>query len=298
MLTAGAAHAQVRNLNMTEMNSQFATGTSSSTFGQSWNAKMPTMDESVNGQRIMMGMFDTKMSALNGMQSSPQWSTPFSNNHMMETKMMDQPQMQEPTMDRYNGQLSSLSHYSDYGEWQRPGGVPRISDAYVLHSGEYTPSDQNTSQELSLQDINRYDFRASRSSEPGLPVTHAGGGGEDSSGGSLVNTPALFDFGNGKGLSAPTSQVHSGGAVAPSMITPSGEVKSVESTHQDVSSMPAPAPEPAPAPAPGGSEVVPGSAPGPIPNMDVNHNYAPMDPSRANEVQLGQPQVWVRVEDN
>jgi hypothetical protein len=298
MLTAAVARGQIHQIDVTQMNSQFATGTSSATFGQPWNAKMPTLDQSVNGQRITMGMFDTKMSALNGMQAPTNLHDTFSNNHMLETKMMDQPQMEETKMDSVNGEQSTLSHYTDYDEWQHPVGPSKYTDAYVLHSGEYNPSGPGSSQELSLQDINRYAFRSSNSSEPGLPVTHAGSGDDASAGGSLVNTPALFNFGDGSGLntSTPTSQVHSGGMVAPQMVTPGGDVQPMEPTRDESSSSSAPMPSPAPVPQSSSQSVVPGSASGPVPNMDVNHNYAPLDASRINEVQLGQPQIWVRVE--
>ena len=242
-LAAVAAHAQVRPLNMTQQNSQFAPTQSSGTFGQSWNARQPNLDQSVNGQRITMGTYDTKMSSFNGMQGPYDWRTAFPQSRTLDLKMMDQPEMREPDMGALNGQQSSLSHYTNYSEWQHPSGSPKFSDTWVLHTGTASSANSSpTSQELSLQDINRYEFRSSRSNEPGLPVTHAGSGADGSgSGGALVNTPALFDFGDGNGLRpASTSQVHSGGMVAPQMISPNGEIKSMERSHPDVSNIPAP----------------------------------------------------------
>jgi hypothetical protein len=239
-LAAASARAQVRPINVTQQNTEFSPTSTSGTFGESWNSSLPNIDQSVNGQRIIMGMYDTKMSPFNGQQGPYDWRTAFPQSRTLDLKMMDQPETNEPDMAPINGQQASLSHYTNYSEWQHPSASPKFSDTWVLHTGIADSSSQPSGKELSLQDINRYEFRASRSSEPGLPVTHAGTGGDATTAGTLVNTPALFDFGDGSLQSAPTSQVHSGGMVAPQMISPSGEIKSLEPSHPDVSEAPAP----------------------------------------------------------
>jgi len=245
-LAAVPARAQVRPINVTQQNTEFSPTSSSGTFGQSWNASMPNIDQSVNGQRITMGSYDTKMSPFNGQQGPYDWRTAFPQFRTLDLKMMDQPETNEPDMAPINGQQASLSHYTNYGEWQHPVGVAKFSDSWVLHTAVPDSSASPSGKELSLQDINRYEFRASRSSEPGLPVTHAGTGGDVTSTGTLVNTPALFDYGDGSLQSAPTSQVHSGGMVAPALISPSGEIKSYTPDNPDVSNAPAPTNAPTP----------------------------------------------------
>jgi hypothetical protein len=293
-LAALTAHAQVHHMDYTLQNGQFSTGTTSSTFGQSWNAKTPNIDQSVNGQRIVMGSYETKMSSLNGMQGPYDWRTAFPESKNLELKMMDQPEMREPQMGDMNGQQSSLSHYTNYSEWQHPSGSPKFSDSWVLHTGQSSAQSGQSGPEMSLQDINRYDFRASRSSEPGLPVTHAGtGAGEDgsASAGNLINTPALFDFGGGKELAvAPTtSAVHSGGMVAPQMISPSGEVNTLDASHHDISS------SSEPSSLPDSTAPVAGSAPGPMPSLAPKNQYGAPRDGVNTPVEEGPVQVWARV---
>jgi len=245
-LAAAPARAQVRPINVAQQNTEFSPGATAGTFGQPWNSALPNIDQSVNGQRIIMGMYDTKMSPFNGAQGPYDWRTAFPQFRTLDLKMMDQPETNEPGMAPSNGQQSSLSHYTNYGEWQHPVGVAKFSDSWTLHTGIPDSNTAPSGKELSLQDINRYEFRASRSSEPGLPVTHAGSGGDASSAGTLVNTPALFDFGDGAMQSVPTSQVHSGGMVAPTMISPSGEIKSFEPSRSDAADTSAPSTTPTP----------------------------------------------------
>jgi hypothetical protein len=229
----GVARAQMGTLDATQVNSEFSPTTTSARFGEPWNAKMPSMNQNFSGKEVTLGKYNWDYSSLNGKKGPYDWRTMFSGNgKMMPLRMMTQPSQREPTMmDRYNGLDSPLNQSASYDQWRQPHLDQQYQDMWVLHTGEHLPSAHQTGQELSLQDLNRYDFRGTRSSEAGLPVTHAGTETSPSAG-PLVNTPALFDFGGSKGLSAAApSQVRSGEMVAPQMMRPDGSTSSVLASH-------------------------------------------------------------------
>jgi len=163
--------------------------------------------------------FSGSTSSLNGdMDSSPMWRSNFPMGPNFPTKMAPTSSMREPQMSTTMQRNSSLNDYTAYGRWKKPApGPDKFTDAFVFHTVDNSQQLQQVGRELSLQDINRYQFQGEFSSEPGLPITHAGGATDQvtTNDGQLLHSPKLFD-------SSSANFAPSGGAVSPRMITSEG----------------------------------------------------------------------------
>ena len=136
------------------------------------------------------------------------------------TKMAPTPGLRQPQMSSDLQRNSSLNDYTAYERWKKPTQTPdKFTDAFVFHTTDNSKQLQQVGRELSLQDINRYQFQGEFSSQSGLPITHAGGDADQlsTSNGQIMHTPKLFDFNPGMANTVP-----SGGAVSPRIITSDG----------------------------------------------------------------------------
>jgi hypothetical protein len=160
------------------------------------------------------GNLNTSTSSLSGqMNQSPLWKNSYN------TQPGNLPQKMSSQFNSGNTSANSLwQKNSPYSSQPYDGqldshisGPSKFTDAFVFHTADSYPNSSGLSQvgrELSLQDINRYMFQGSQSSEPGLPVTEAGGtAGQPnfSNSTSLTSLPATFD-----GMALRGGVVHSG----------------------------------------------------------------------------------------
>ncbi len=303
---AGTARAQRHN-DFTQLSNAFSPDQSSASFGQPWNAKLPNMNESVGGRRLTMGQYDTTYSNLNGKAGpvDPRFAAPQSS-QSYPLKMTSLGDTKQPDMSRLNGLQAGFNDSAGYNNWQRPAAGPsKFTDALTVHTGQNNAPPQDFGEPLSMQDINRFEFRGSRPTEGGLTVTHAASGASGLSSGGLSDSPALFDFGGGsKTLQPSTSVVRSGSAVAPTVRMSDGSAQAMAPTRQNTlphSGVVVATPETATQALPSGTVVVPAGqkdaptaealqprAPGlyPAPHDGVN-----------TQVQYGETTVSVRIKD-
>jgi hypothetical protein len=248
----GQARAQIRNNNFKQLNSQFSTGAASGVFlepdqvmgtamtgtdgtatsfvsrlpsslgsqiNSGFSETLPGINQRLNDSRATLpdNTFDTKFSSLNGqMSGSPLWKSNFPMGRNFGIKMAPSSDLRRPQMSSNMQRISSLNKDTSYKNLKTRTNAPeKFTDAFVFHTNDNSKQLQQVGQELSLQDINRYQFQGSFSGDPGLPITHAAGDSDQvtTTGGALMHTPKLFDFN-------PT--VPSGGAVAPRIITSDG----------------------------------------------------------------------------
>jgi hypothetical protein len=305
MAGTGLAHGQRHN-DFTQMSNYFSPDQSSARFGQPWNAKMPEVNESVGGRRVTMGQYNVTYSSLNGKTGpvDPRLSAPQSNQNYA-LKMTNLGDTRQPDMSRLNGLQSSVSDSTNYNNWQRPAtGPSKFTDALTVHTGQNNAPPQDFGQPLSMQDINRFEFRSSRSSEGGLTVTHAASGASSSSGG-LSDSPALFDFGsNNRTLQPATSTVRSGSTVAPTVRTSDGSTQQMAPTRRNTlptSGVVVASPETATTALPSGTVVIPaGQAAAPTAEALQPRRadqYARPKNGVNTEVQYGETTVSVRIKD-
>jgi hypothetical protein len=185
--------------------------------------ELPGVNQRLSGSRATLpaNTFDSKLSPYNGqMSNSPQWHNSFPMGHNFPVKMAPTPNTREPQMSSNMQRNSSLNDYTAYDRWKEHTPAPdKFTDAFTLHTSDNSKQLQQVGKELSLQDINRYQFQGSFSGEPGLPVTHAAGNSDQitTTGGGIRNNPKLFDY-NASAIST----VPSGGAVTPKVITSEG----------------------------------------------------------------------------
>lgn len=205
------------------LDSQFntsAAGESAAGFNQTWNGNK--INENLNGSRVIMGKYDANYSSFNGKEVTGAFRTAFPQGPNLQLKMMPDANTSRPQFAAQDQKFASWNDSTAPNQlWEKNTGPSKFSDAVVIqsHLGDQAAQMQALGHELSMQDINRYEFSGSNSSEPGLPVIKAGGSINASSAGTLSTGPALFD--PWESSSAPTSQVHSGAAVAPHMLAPS-----------------------------------------------------------------------------
>ena len=248
--------AQIRNNNLKQLNSQFSTGAASGVFlepdqvlgtgltgpnGESskfigrlpssltaqlntgFSETLPSINQGLNGSHSTLSSknFDTSFSSLNGdMNNSPIWRSNFPLGGNFPTKMAPSSNVRQPQMSSTLQHNSSLNDYTAYDRWKSPKPAPdKFTDAFVLHTTDNSQQLQQVGRELSLQDINRYQFQGEFSSGNGLPITHAGGDTDQVTGsnGKILHTPKLFDFNPGLGNTVP-----SGSSVSPRIITSEG----------------------------------------------------------------------------
>jgi len=253
---AGQAHAQIRNNNYKQLNSQFSTGAAtgvflepdqvmgtamsspdgggssfvnrlSSSFSSQINTgfseTLPGLNQHLNNSRATLpsNTFDTTYSSLNGqMSGSPLWKSNFPMGRNFTIKMAPTKDSRQPLMSENMQRNSSLNDYSAYDHWKSPKTAPdKFTDSFVFHTTDNSKQLQQVGQELSMQDINRFQFQGSFSGEPGLPITHAAGESDQvvATNGQLLHSPKLFDFSPNASNTVP-----SGGAVAPRVITSEG----------------------------------------------------------------------------
>ncbi len=233
----GLARAQIRHNDFTEMSSTFSTNQASSVLispGQMgisgpsmFVGTLPNLDSSVNDKRATLtgNSFQKTFSTLNGQMAGSQWKSNFPLGPNLPLKMAPSSPMHQPQMADSMQKNSPLNDFASRDQLdQHEVGPSKFTDAYTFHAVDNGTQLAEVGHELSLQDINRYQFQGSFSSAPGLPVTHAGGATDlpSVSGGSLSNITSgdsLFDSG-----SMPTSHPRSGAAVAPNFITTGGTI--------------------------------------------------------------------------
>ncbi|HVU37254.1 MAG TPA: hypothetical protein VHC95_02885 [Opitutales bacterium] len=237
---AGVAQAQVRHNDYTLMNSQFTPQQPASFYMdpssiasqlnpgmQRFIGRAPNLDKflSINQATLPKGNLTFGNSSLNGrmdpnLSLKDRYPLPPSLANKMYPGSTD---TRQPMMD------STLQgKYSIYNDSGQPGGLmthtagpSKFTDAFVFHTADKdTPQLEQVGRELSLQDINRYQFQGSFSSQPGLPSTHAGDPNASQptfSGSALTSGPATFDGGalqSGRVLSGTSNQLR--------VITPNG----------------------------------------------------------------------------
>jgi len=192
---------------------------------KSFTGGLPGINNHVNDSRATMpaNTFNNHLSNLNGkMTDSPMWQDSFPKGRDFPTKMAPSPNQRLPQMQSSMQRDSSLNDYTSFDRWKdHKTGPDKFTDAYTFHTAaDQGPQLEQVGKELSLQDLNRYQFQGSFSSDPGLPITHAAGDLDQvhTDGGSLVNQPRLFNF-----SIKPSGQIRSGGEVAPNVITSNGK---------------------------------------------------------------------------
>jgi hypothetical protein len=190
---------------------------------------LPSLSDSINNtdRSTLSGQTFSKFnSPINGDKSTaPQWKTNFPIGQNLPLKMAPSPQMKKPQMLTNMENKSALNDYTNRGNLEsHQSGPPKFTDGFTFHAVDNGTQLEQAGRDLSLQDVNRYQFQGSFSSQPGLPVVHAGGQGNKmsvsgSSLSSIANSPTLFDSN-----SMPTSSVRSGASVAPRVITSEGSM--------------------------------------------------------------------------
>jgi hypothetical protein len=258
MLLAGVgqARAQIHNQNYQKLNSQFSPGSAMGTFlepdqllgsgmsdadGSSshfvgrlptsltsqlntgFSEKLPSVNQGVNSSRSSLSShsFGTQYSPLNGdMSDSPMWRSNFPLGRNFPINMAPTSGTRQPLMSSNMQRISKLNDATAYNHQKTQQTAPdKFTDAFVFHTTDNSKQLAEVGKQLSLQDINRYQFQGSFSGEPGLPITRAAGDASQVSatGGSLSKGPKLFEFAPSQGNSVP-----SGGSVAPRIITSEG----------------------------------------------------------------------------
>jgi hypothetical protein len=232
----GLLRAQIRHNDFTQLNSPFSTSNASTVMispgqmGITGNSffvgTLPNLNSGINQSRSSLAneSFQKNLSSLNGqMATSSQWKSNFPLGPNLPLKMAPTSPTRQPQMFASMQRDSSLNDYTGRDRLeQHEVGPSKFTDGYTFHAVDNGTQLQQVGRELSLQDINRYQFQGSFSGEPGLPVTHAGGNADMASisGASLSNITSgqsLFDANT-----MPTSHPRSGGAVAPKFITTHG----------------------------------------------------------------------------
>jgi hypothetical protein len=196
-------------------------GTLTSQLNTGFSETLPSINHGLTGSHSNLSSksFSGSTSSLNGdMDSSPMWRSNFPLGRNFPMKMAPAADTRQPQMSSTLQRNSSLNDATAYDRWKKPAQAPdKFTDAFVFHTTDNSKQLQQVGQELSLQDINRYQFQGEFSSEPGLPITRAGGDSNavTTTGGQLLHSPKLFDLN-------PTNTIPSGGAISPRIITSEG----------------------------------------------------------------------------
>lgn len=237
---AGVARAQILHNDYTKMNSQFAPQQPASFYMdpssiasqlnpgmQRFIGRAPNLDKflSINKATLPKGNLTFGNSSLNG-QMDPNLS--LQDRYPLPPDLANK--MYPGSTDTRQPMMDSTlqGKYSIYNDSGQPGGLmthttgpSKFTDAFVFHTADKdTPQLEQLGRELSLQDINRYQFQGSFSGQPGLPSTHAGDPNSTQpvfSNSALTSGPATFDGGalqSGRVLSGTSNQLR--------VITPNG----------------------------------------------------------------------------
>jgi hypothetical protein len=337
----GVAQAQIHHIDYTTMNPQFSTnpmgfkftdaqslpGSAStldskwmSQIDPSWLGKMnsfgagqtPGMNEYLGSQRFSTGPDQRPTySPFNGKTAPNSWQSSFPRGDNLPMKMAPVASTRRPQMSDMFKTDPNFNQFDTNNQWQHAAGPSKYTDAFVFHANDNGQQLASIDQELSMQDVNRYQFHSSNSSEPGLNITHAGGGQVEVTGGSLNNTPGLFDF-KSTSLTTPTSEVRSGGPVAPRIITSQGSLPysptregslpatplTVQTQAPRASSSPYVAPysrkSAAAAPVMPGIQIAPAKTP--APSLIPQGTYLPPRDGVNTPVEYGPKQIWVDID--
>ncbi|HTB63135.1 MAG TPA: hypothetical protein VK737_06065 [Opitutales bacterium] len=235
----GVAHGQIQHNDFTSMNGTFSTnsatpvmispgqmGISAASGKNLFIGSLPNLNQALNSSKSSLGgqsfsKFNSPMNAQKG--TAPQWKTNFPIGQNLPLKMAPSAEMKKPQMLSNMENKSALNDYTNRDNYEaHQMGPPKFTDGFTFHAVDNGTQLEQAGRDLSLQDVNRYQFQGSFSNTPGLPVVHAGGQGSQvtlsgSSLSSISNSSTLFDSN-----SMPTSQVRSGASVAPRVLTSEG----------------------------------------------------------------------------
>jgi hypothetical protein len=234
----GLACAQIKHNDFTGLNSPFSTTQASPVvinpdqMGITGNSlfvgKLPSLNGHMNDSRATLtgNSFNKTTSPLSGeMASTSQWKSNFPLGPNLPLKMAPSSPTRQPQLLASMQKNSVLDDFTNRDRLdQHQVGPSKFTDGYTFHAVDNGTQLAEVGHELSLQDVNRYQFQGSFSGTPGLPVTHAGGTVDQAnvSGGSLgkiTSGDSLFDTN-----SMPVSHPRSGSAIAPNFITTGGTI--------------------------------------------------------------------------
>jgi len=232
----GLARAQIKHNDFTAMNTPFSTNQASPVYmdatGQPTQSffvgKTPTLNNRVNDSRATLSGNNNlggTYSPLNGKTAdSPQWKSDFPVGNNLPLKMAPSANTRYPQLQGSLQKDSPLDKFTSSRNLKPNTPAPStFTDAFTFHAVDNGTELAQVGHDLSLQDVNRYQFQGSFSGTPGLPVTHAGGSSSQASFSgqglsNLTSSSTLFDPGT------VTSRVRSGGTVSPRMVTSDGSM--------------------------------------------------------------------------
>jgi len=232
------ARAQIKHNDFTGLNDPFSTSNAQPVvinpdqMGITGNSlfvgKMPSLNSHLNDSRATLtgNSFNKTTSPLSGdMANTSQWKSNFPLGPNLPLKMAPNSPTRQPQLLANMQKNSALNDFTNRSRLdQHEVGPSKFTDGYTFHAVDNGTQLAEVGHELSLQDVNRYQFQGSFSGQPGLPVTHAGGTVDQASisGGSLgkiTSGDSLFDTN-----SMPVSHPRSGSAIAPNFITTGGTI--------------------------------------------------------------------------
>lgn len=231
----GQAQAQIKHIDYTAMNQRVSPQAAASYYMDPSSissqlqpgmdrfvGKAPNMDKfiAINHANLPQGNMTMNNSPLNGkMDTASLWQKMYANPGNLTEKSYQQTTTRDPQMDSALQKFSSLNNSAQYDQLkQHQSGPSKYTDSFVFHTQDNNQPLQDVGHELSLQDINRYQFQGSHSNAPGLPSTHAGSNTDPTfSGSPLIGGPATFD-----GQALQGGRVLSGTSTQMRLITPNG----------------------------------------------------------------------------
>ncbi len=231
--SVGRVQAQIKHIDYTTMNQRIspqgaanyymAPDPQSQPGMERFVGKAPNTDKfiSLNHANLTKGNLTMGNSPLNGkMDNVPLWQKMYSSPGNLTEKSYPQTSTKDPQMD--SALQQKFSGFNSAGQYDQlkphQSGPSKYTDSFTFHTEDNNKPLEDVGHELSLQDINRYQFQGSHSGAPGLPSTHAGSNSDPSiTGSALANGPATFD-----GDALQSGRVLSGTSNQMRLITPNG----------------------------------------------------------------------------
>jgi hypothetical protein len=135
----------------------------------------PRRNQRFQGQRFDITEWDKRFSSL-GTRRAPGVQPRKQTQNARERAQFRIPKIREIEIreKKITGLIGEDARLADPAEAQEPSLAERFQGTPVVVMDLQAAAFREKTKDLSLQDINRYQFRRNRSSEPGLPVTEAG----------------------------------------------------------------------------------------------------------------------------